>query len=42
MPESLGRSHISAAHTTDDIDHTLTTAEHALRAAVDHTARAAR
>jgi glutamate-1-semialdehyde 2,1-aminomutase len=39
MPESLGRSHISAAHTTDDIDHTLTTAEHALRAATAARAR---
>jgi glutamate-1-semialdehyde 2,1-aminomutase len=34
MPESLGRSHISAAHTTDDIDRSLQAAEDALRAAV--------
>jgi glutamate-1-semialdehyde aminotransferase len=34
MPESLGRSHISAAHTTDDIDRSLEAAEDALRAAV--------
>jgi glutamate-1-semialdehyde 2,1-aminomutase len=33
MPESLGRSHISAAHTDDDIDRTLAIAEEALRAA---------
>jgi len=35
MPESLGRSHISAAHTADDIDRSLEAAEEALRAAVD-------
>lgn len=35
MPESLGRSHISAAHTTEDIDRSLEAAEAALRAAVD-------
>jgi glutamate-1-semialdehyde 2,1-aminomutase len=34
MPESLGRSHISAAHTADDIDRSLEAAEDALRAAV--------
>jgi glutamate-1-semialdehyde 2,1-aminomutase len=34
MPESLGRSHISAAHTADDIDRSLEAAEAALRAAV--------
>jgi glutamate-1-semialdehyde 2,1-aminomutase len=33
MPESLGRSHISAAHTEDDIDRSLEIAEEALRAA---------
>jgi glutamate-1-semialdehyde 2,1-aminomutase len=35
MPESLGRSHISAAHTADDIDRSLEAAEEALRVAVD-------
>ena len=35
MPESLGRSHISAAHTEDDIDRSLEIAEEALRAALD-------
>ena len=35
MPESLGRSHISAAHTAEDID----VAEHALQAALDARAR---
>jgi glutamate-1-semialdehyde 2,1-aminomutase len=40
MPESLGRSHIGAAHTTDDIDRSLEAAEAALRAAVDALARA--
>jgi glutamate-1-semialdehyde 2,1-aminomutase len=40
MPESLGRSHISAAHTPDDIDRSLEAAEEALRAAVDALARA--
>jgi glutamate-1-semialdehyde aminotransferase len=34
MPESLGRSHISAAHTGDDIDRTLQIAEEALAAAL--------
>jgi glutamate-1-semialdehyde 2,1-aminomutase len=34
MPESLGRSHISAAHTADDVDRTLEIAEEALRAAL--------
>jgi glutamate-1-semialdehyde 2,1-aminomutase len=34
MPESLGRSHISAAHTTEDIDRSLEAAEDALRAAL--------
>jgi glutamate-1-semialdehyde 2,1-aminomutase len=34
MPESLGRSHISAAHTDDDIDRSLEAAEEALRAAL--------
>jgi glutamate-1-semialdehyde 2,1-aminomutase len=36
MPESLGRSHIGAAHTTDDIDRSLQAAEESLRAAVKH------
>jgi glutamate-1-semialdehyde 2,1-aminomutase len=40
MPESLGRSHISAAHTRDDIDRSLEAAEDSLRAAVDSLARA--
>jgi glutamate-1-semialdehyde 2,1-aminomutase len=35
MPESLGRSHISAAHTEDDVDRSLQAAEEALRAAVE-------
>jgi glutamate-1-semialdehyde 2,1-aminomutase len=34
MPESLGRSHISAAHTGDDVDRSLQAAEEALRAAL--------
>jgi glutamate-1-semialdehyde 2,1-aminomutase len=42
MPESLGRSHISAAHTEDDIDASLEVAEQALRAALDARATAAR
>jgi glutamate-1-semialdehyde 2,1-aminomutase len=40
MPESLGRSHIGASHTTDDIDRSLEAAEESLRAAVDALARA--
>ena len=40
MPESLGRSHIGAAHTDDDVDRTLEVAEEALRAALDQRARA--
>ena len=40
MPESLGRSHISAAHTEADIDRSLEAAEEALRTAVDALARA--
>jgi glutamate-1-semialdehyde 2,1-aminomutase len=39
MPESLGRSHISWSHTTDDIDRSLEAAEDALRAALDATTR---
>jgi glutamate-1-semialdehyde 2,1-aminomutase len=39
MPESLGRSHISASHTEADIDRSLAAAEEALRAALN--ARAA-
>src|SRR4051794_14857144 len=39
MPESLGRSHIGAAHTADDIDRSLEAAEESLRAAVDALAR---
>jgi glutamate-1-semialdehyde 2,1-aminomutase len=35
MPENLGRSHISAAHTEADIDRALEVAEEALRAALD-------
>jgi glutamate-1-semialdehyde 2,1-aminomutase len=34
MPESLGRSHISASHTEDDIDRSLAAAEEALAAAL--------
>jgi glutamate-1-semialdehyde 2,1-aminomutase len=41
MPESLGRSHIGAAHTEADIDLSLEAAEEALRAAVDALARSA-
>jgi glutamate-1-semialdehyde 2,1-aminomutase len=39
MPESLGRSHISASHTQDDVDRSLAAAEEALAAALS--ARAA-
>jgi glutamate-1-semialdehyde 2,1-aminomutase len=39
MPESLGRSHISASHTEDDIDRSLAAAEEALAAALDASAR---
>jgi hypothetical protein len=35
MPENLGRSHISAAHTDDDIDRALEVAEVALGAALE-------
>jgi glutamate-1-semialdehyde 2,1-aminomutase len=35
MPESLGRSHISAAHTGEDIDRSLEIAEAALASALD-------
>ena len=41
MPESLGRSHISAAHTEADVDRSLEAAEEALQAAVDALARSA-
>jgi glutamate-1-semialdehyde 2,1-aminomutase len=34
MPESLGRSHVSASHTKDDIDRSLAAAEEALSAAL--------
>jgi glutamate-1-semialdehyde 2,1-aminomutase len=34
MPESLGRSHISAAHTDDDVDRSLEAARDALRSAL--------
>jgi glutamate-1-semialdehyde 2,1-aminomutase len=34
MPESLGRSHIGAAHTDDDVDRSLEAAEQALAAAL--------
>jgi glutamate-1-semialdehyde 2,1-aminomutase len=40
MPESLGRSHISAAHTVEDVDRSLAVAEAALRCALDGSARA--
>jgi glutamate-1-semialdehyde 2,1-aminomutase len=40
MPESLGRSHISAAHTGDDVDRALEAAEGALAAALDGGSRA--
>ncbi len=39
MPESLGRSHIGASHTEDDVDRSLEVAEEALAAALN--ARAA-
>ena len=39
MPESLGRSHIGAAHTDDDVDRSLAAAEEALEAALDAGAR---
>jgi glutamate-1-semialdehyde 2,1-aminomutase len=39
MPESLGRSHISAAHTEEDVDRSLDAAREALRAALDGRAR---
>ncbi len=42
MPESLGRSHIGAAHTDADVDETLEIAEAALAAALDARAKAAR
>ena len=42
MPESLGRSHISAAHTEDDVDRSLEAAEAALSAALDAGVRALR
>jgi len=41
MPESLGRSHIGASHTEDDIDRSLGIAEAALAAALDRGARRA-
>jgi glutamate-1-semialdehyde 2,1-aminomutase len=41
MPESLGRSHIGASHTAEDIDRSLEAAEESLRAAVDSLARVA-
>jgi glutamate-1-semialdehyde 2,1-aminomutase len=34
MPENLGRSHITAAHTDDDVDRALDAAREALRAAL--------
>jgi glutamate-1-semialdehyde 2,1-aminomutase len=40
MPESLGRSHIGAAHTAEDVDRSLEAAEDALAAALDAGARA--
>ena len=39
MPESLGRSHIGAAHTAEDVDRSLEVADEALRAALDDRAR---
>jgi hypothetical protein len=39
MPESLGRSHIGASHTEDDVDRSLAAAEEALAAALDATTR---
>jgi glutamate-1-semialdehyde 2,1-aminomutase len=39
MPESLGRSHISASHTEDDIDRSLAAAEEALAAALSARAK---
>jgi glutamate-1-semialdehyde 2,1-aminomutase len=39
MPESLGRSHIGASHTQDDVDRSLEVAEAALAAALDARAR---
>jgi glutamate-1-semialdehyde 2,1-aminomutase len=42
MPESLGRSHIGASHSDDDIDRSLEAADASLRAAVDALARPAR
>lgn len=39
MPDHVGRSHISASHTEDDIDHTLEMAEEALQAALDGRSR---
>jgi glutamate-1-semialdehyde 2,1-aminomutase len=41
MPESLGRSHIGASHTEEDVDRSLEAAEESLRAAVDALARVA-
>jgi glutamate-1-semialdehyde 2,1-aminomutase len=41
MPESLGRSHIGASHTAEDIDRSLEAAEESRRAAVDSLARVA-
>jgi glutamate-1-semialdehyde 2,1-aminomutase len=40
MPESLGRSHISASHTQDDVDRSLAAAEEALATALDAGVRA--
>jgi glutamate-1-semialdehyde 2,1-aminomutase len=42
MPESLGRSHIGAAHTDADIDATLEIAEAALAAALEARVKDAR
>jgi glutamate-1-semialdehyde 2,1-aminomutase len=41
MPESLGRSHIGAAHTADDIDRSLEAAEASLHAALGYQRRLA-
>ena len=39
MPENIGRNHISAAHTADDVDYSLEVAERALRTVLDRRAR---
>lgn len=39
MPENIGRSHISVAHTADDIDYTLEVSERVLRKVLDNKSR---